>query len=81
MGLRNTGRTTIGPFTVNYGKNAAPSSVSVGIGPARFTVWSRTRRAGLSSLDLPGPYSYRPTRTRKQPRAPQDDPRQPTRLF
>lgn len=66
MGFRNTGRSTIGPFTVNYGKNAMPSSVSVGVGPLRFRVWSKSGAPrGVSSIDLPGPYSYRPNQQRR----------------
>lgn len=63
MGLRNTGRTTIGPITVNYAASGRPSSVSIGLGPARFRLWSqRGDGAGLSSVDLPGPWSYRPSK-------------------
>jgi|GEM_PF-2887521 len=63
MGFRNTGRTTIGPISVNYAASGRPSSVSIGLGPARFRLWSqRGDSAGLSSLDLPGPWSYRPSR-------------------
>lgn len=34
MGFRNTGRTTIGPISVNYAASGRPSSVSIGLGPA-----------------------------------------------
>ena len=68
MPLVNTSRLRFGPFTVNASKTGAPSSVSVGVGPTRFTLWSRTRNAGLSSIDLPGPWSYRARRTAKNPR-------------
>lgn len=62
MGIRNTGRYTVGPFTINASRTGAPSSVSIGAGPVRFRVWSRkgNQRPGVSSVDLPGPWSYRP---------------------
>ncbi|RYI20430.1 DUF4236 domain-containing protein [Dermacoccus sp. 147Ba] len=66
MGLRNTGRTTLGPLTVNYGATGRPSSVSVGLGPVRFRVWSHKGTTGVSSVDLPGPWSYRPNSTKSR---------------
>lgn len=68
MGLRNTGRTNIGPLTVNYSATGRPSSVSLGMGPVRFRVWSRQQTPGVSSIDLPGPWSYRPNSTTKNRR-------------
>lgn len=69
MPIRNTGRSTVGPFVVNYGKTGTPSSVSAKLGPLTFRLWSRTYEAGVSSIDLPGPFSQRPTPTRKQRRS------------
>nr|WP_261561460.1 DUF4236 domain-containing protein [Frankia tisae] len=37
------------------------STLSCSSSPGRISwrVWSRNRRGGLSSVDLPGPFSYR----------------------
>lgn len=61
-GVRSTYRPTVGPFTFNTSAQTGLSSVSVGAGPARFRVWDRSGNTGLSSVDLPGPISYRPSR-------------------
>lgn len=59
MGLRSTFRPRIGPFRFNTGRRGV-TSVSVGEGPFRFRLWGRDRSPGLSSVDLPGPVSWRP---------------------
>lgn len=64
-GLRSTYRPRIGPFTLNTSTKTGVSSVSVGLGPARFKVWNRNGNTGLSSVDLPGPVSYRPTQRQR----------------
>lgn len=64
-GLRNTGRVNLGPATVNLGKGGAPTSVSLHLGPARFRVWdAKGRPSAVTSVDLPGPFSYRPPQGR-----------------
>lgn len=60
MGIRYTGRRTIGPFVLNGGLGGL-SSVSVKVGPVSVRVWSRHHARGVSSVDLPGPWSYRPS--------------------
>ena len=65
MGLRSTFRPNFGPFAVNTGRDMRPSSVTLKIGPFRYRLWSRRSRRGLSSVDLPGPVSYRPTESPK----------------
>ena len=66
MPLRNTRRSHIGPLVVNYSADSRPSSVSLKLGPTTFALWSRTKKAGLSSVDLPGSYSYRNERASKR---------------
>jgi len=65
-GMRSTYRPRIGPFTLNTSTQTGLSSVSVGTGPLRFKVWDRKGNTGLSSIDLPGPISYRPTQQSTQ---------------
>lgn len=65
MGLRSTFRPTFGPFQINTGRDMKPTSVTLKIGPLRYRVWSKRSQNGISSIDLPGPISYRPTETRK----------------
>lgn len=66
MPLRNTHRTHLGPLVVNYSADSRPASVSLKFGPTTFALWSRTKKAGLSSVDLPGSYSYRTERKAKR---------------
>ena len=61
-GMRSTYRPKVGPFTVNTSTRNGISSVSLGAGPLRYKVWDRKGNTGLSSVDLPGPVSYRPPR-------------------
>ena len=65
MGFRYTGRRTLGPFVLNGGLRGL-SSVSVRLGPITVRVWDRTARRGVSSVDLPGPWSYRPSLRRRR---------------
>lgn len=67
-GMRSTYRPTVGPFTFNTSTRTGMSSVSVGTGPLRYKVWDRRGKTGLSSVDLPGPISYRPNHGQKSPR-------------
>lgn len=64
-GLRSTFRPTFGPFMVNTGRDMRPTSVTMKVGPTRVRLWSRNKsqRRGVSSIDLPGPISYRPSST------------------
>lgn len=66
-GMRSTYRPKVGPFTLNTSTRTGLSSVSVGLGPLRYKVWDRRGRAGLSSVDLPGPISYRPNQRSAAP--------------
>lgn len=63
-GMRSTYRPRVGPFTINTSTRTGVSSVSVGAGPLRYKVWDRKGNTGLSSVDLPGPISYRPPQQR-----------------
>ncbi|SNQ47337.1 conserved hypothetical protein [Frankia canadensis] len=59
MGLRYTRRPRYGPFHLNISEQGV-SSVTLKLGRVSWRVWSRDRRRrGLSSVDLPGPFSYR----------------------
>jgi Protein of unknown function (DUF4236) len=58
MGLRYTRRPRYGPFHVNMSENGV-QSVTLKMGRVSWRVWSKRRRSGLSSVDLPGPFSYR----------------------
>jgi hypothetical protein len=66
MGLRYTRRPRYGPFRVNVSEHGV-SSVTLKLGRVSWRVWSRRdrRRRGLTSIDLPGPFSYRREGTRK----------------
>jgi hypothetical protein len=63
MALRVTARPGLGPLRFNTGTRGL-TSVTLKLGPVSWRLWSRTGRAGLSSVDLPGPVSYRPPRRR-----------------
>ncbi|MCK9898613.1 DUF4236 domain-containing protein [Frankia sp. Cpl3] len=41
------------------------SSVSMKAGPFTWRLWSRRQRAGMSSVDLPGHWSWRPSARRR----------------
>ena len=60
MGIRSTFRPTFGPLQMNTNKSLRPTSLTVRIGPLRYRLWGRKRPTGVSSLNLPGPFSYRP---------------------
>lgn len=75
-GMRSTYRPKVGPFQLNTSAQNGLSSVSVGTGPARFRVWDRQGHTGLSSVDLPGPISWRPSR--RNAKAQQERQPQPT---
>lgn len=64
MALRYTARPKVGPFRINMGTQGV-SSVSLKIGPFTWRVWSRQQQAGLSSVDLPGSWSWRSPRRRR----------------
>lgn len=66
-GMRSTYRPKVGPFTLNTSTRTGLSSVSVGTGPFRFKLWDRRGHTGLSSVDLPGPISYRPSQRAQKP--------------
>lgn len=59
MSLRSTFRPRFGPFTVNTGQRGV-TSVSMRLGPFTFRLWDPKGRSGVSSVDLPGPISFRP---------------------
>lgn len=64
---RMTGRKRVGPFVINTGVNGVMgvSSVSLNIGPVMWSLWSKDYNSGFSSIDLPGMFSFRGKRTRK----------------
>jgi uncharacterized protein DUF4236 len=64
MGLRYTRRPRYGPFHVNISENGV-QSVTLKLGRISWRVWSKRQRAGLSSVDLPGPLSYRRSAKRR----------------
>lgn len=66
MGLRSTFRPRVGPFAVNTDKTLQPTSVTFKLGPLTYRLWSRRSRQGVSSVDLPGPWSWRSTARRRQ---------------
>jgi hypothetical protein len=66
MGLRSTFRPRVGPFAVNTDKALRPTSVTFKLGPLTYRLWSRRSRRGVSSVDLPGPWSWRPAARRRQ---------------
>lgn len=70
-GVRSTYRPRIGPLTLNTSARTGLSSVSIGTGPLRFKLWDRRGNTGLSSVDLPGPISWRPTQRNAAPSAAQ----------
>ncbi len=64
MGLRYTNRSKAGPLRFNMGAQGL-SSVSMKAGPFTWRLWSRRQRAGMSSVDLPGHWSWRPSARRR----------------
>lgn len=71
-GVRSTYRPRVGPLTLNTSARTGLSSVSVGTGPFRFKLWDRRGNTGLSSVDLPGPISWRPSKGQRRPSAAQE---------
>lgn len=60
MGLRFTSRPKFGPFVLNFGAKGL-TSVSLRLFGTSTRIWSATgKKNGLTSVDLPGPFSYRP---------------------
>lgn len=66
MGMRNTFRKKFGPLVINFNRFFQPSSVSLHLFGVTYRLWSQTTTRGVSSVDLPGPYSYRPGLARKK---------------
>jgi hypothetical protein len=58
MPVRVTGRPRLGPLRFNYSAKGL-TSVALKLGPITWRLWSRTGFRGLSSVDLPGPWSWR----------------------
>jgi hypothetical protein len=65
MGLRNTYKKRFGPFTINFNKDFGPSSFTVRLLGVTYRIWSKRDQSGIASVDLPGPWSYRPGRKSK----------------
>lgn len=65
MGLRNTYKHKLGPFTVNFNKKFGPTSFTFRGAGVTYRIWSRKDKSGVASLDLPGPWSWRPKRKSK----------------
>lgn len=64
--MRITKKSYIGPFVVNW-STRGPSSVAYRLGFLTFRLWSASGSAnGLSSVDLPGPLSWRANRSRSR---------------
>lgn len=64
MSFRITTRKRLGPVVLNFGTKGV-SSVALALGPVRYRVWSRTGSPqGVTSVNLPGPVSYRPSQRR-----------------
>lgn len=68
MGFRNTYRHKVGPFTLNFDKGFKLSSATVRIAGVTYRMWSKSQERGIASVDITGPYSYRPKAKRKAPR-------------
>lgn len=65
MGLRSTFRPRIGPFALNFDKRFQLASVTMRMFGVTYRIWSATKKRGVSSVDLPGPISYRPRTQRR----------------
>lgn len=65
MGLRNTYKHKVGPFTLNFNKAFAPTSFTFRAAGVTYRIWSKRDASGVASVDLPGPWSWRPKRKRK----------------
>lgn len=60
MGLRNTYKKKFGPFTVNFTKGFLISSATIRMAGVTYRLYSRKSARGVASVDLPGPWSWRP---------------------
>lgn len=60
MGLRNTYRKKFGPFTLNFTKGFLISSATIRMAGVTYRLYSRKAERGVASVDLPGPWSWRP---------------------
>jgi hypothetical protein len=65
VGLRNTYKHKFGPFTINFNKKFGPTSFTIRLAGVTYRIWSKRDQAGLASVDLPGPWSYRTARKSK----------------
>lgn len=65
MGLRNTYKHKFGPFTINFNKGFGPTSFTMRMFGVTYRIWSKRDQSGFASVDLPGPWSYRPGRKSK----------------
>lgn len=68
MGLRNTYKHKVGPFTVNFNKKFLPTSFTFRAAGVTYRIWSKRDASGLASVDLPGPWSWRTKTKRKSTR-------------
>lgn len=69
MGFRNTYRPKFGPFTFNFDKGFKLSSATIRIAGVTYRLWSKRQERGIASVDIAGPYSYRPKAKNKAPRS------------
>lgn len=65
MALRNTYKHKVGPFTMNFSKKFGPTSFTIRLAGVTYRIWSKRDASGLASVDLPGPWSWRPKRKAK----------------
>jgi hypothetical protein len=68
MGFRNTYRPKVGPFTFNFDKRFGLSSATIRLFGVTYRLWSKRQESGIASVDIAGPYSYRPKAKKKEPR-------------
>lgn len=67
MGFRNTYRPKIGPFAFNFDRKFGLSSATVRLFGVTYRLWSKKQERGVASVDIAGPFSYRPKAKRKSP--------------
>lgn len=65
MGLRSTYRPKLGPIAFNTSTKHGLTSVTIRLFGATYRLWGRDKKRGVTSVDLPGPLSYRPGSKRK----------------
>lgn len=68
MGFRNTYRPKFGPFTFNFDKRFGLSSATIRLFGVTYRLWSKKQESGVASVDIAGPFSYRPKAKMKAPR-------------